>query len=153
MEQAKKKIVIVSGWFNPLHGGHLSHLKEAKKLGDELWVIVDNDKQQLIKKGKIILDESERVAIVSELRCVDRVVLSKDEDISVAETIKSIAEQNPGCEIILAKGGDRNFDNLPESEKAVCRQYKIKVISNVGKEKINSSSRIYELLNGKIKEE
>lgn len=148
----KKKIVIVSGWFNPLHGGHLSHMKEAKKLGDELWVIVNNDKQQLLKKGKIILDEQERMSIVGELKCVDRVMLAIDQDIPVAETIKKIAEENPDCEIIQAKGGDRNFDNLPKSEQEVSRKYNIKVVSNVGCEKVNSSTRIHDLLNGKIKE-
>lgn len=148
----KKKIIIVSGFFNPIHGGHLSHIKEAKKLGDELWVIVDNDKQQMLKKGKIILDEKERMAIVNELRCVDRVVLAKDEDISVAKSLKFVAEQNPDCEIALAKGGDRNFDNLPRAEQEVCQKYHIKVISGVGADKINSSSRITELLDGKIKE-
>ncbi|MCX7778924.1 MAG: adenylyltransferase/cytidyltransferase family protein [Patescibacteria group bacterium] len=148
----KKKIVIVSGFFNPLHGGHLSHLKEAKKLGDELWVIVDNDKQQLIKKGQIILDENERMMIVQELKCVDKVILAIDKDISVAETLKMLAEKNPDCEIILAKGGDRNFDNLPEKEKEVCRKYKIKVIAGVGTEKVNSSTRIVKLLGGQIKE-
>lgn len=148
----KKKIVIVSGFFNPLHGGHLSHLKEAKKLGDELWVIVDNDKQQMIKKGKIILNEKERLAIVGELKCVDRVILAIDEDISVAKTIEKIAKENPNCEIILAKGGDRNFDNLPLAEKEICQKYNIKVISNVGGKKINSSTRIVQLLGDKIKE-
>lgn len=152
MERAKKKIVIVSGWFNPLHGGHLSHMKEAKKLGDELWVIVNNDKQQLLKKGKIILDEQERMAIVGELKCVDRVVLAIDQDISVAESIRKIAEENSDKEIILAKGGDRNFDNLPESEKEICKKYNIQVVSNVGGEKVNSSTRIHDLLGGKIKE-
>lgn len=148
----KKKIVIVSGWFNPLHGGHLSHMKEAKKLGDELWVIVNNDKQQLLKKGKIILDEQERMNIVSELKCVDRVILAIDQDIPVAESIRKIAEENPDCEIIQAKGGDRNFDNLPKSEQEVSRKYNIKVVSNVGAEKVNSSTRIHDLLDGKIKE-
>lgn len=148
----KKKIVIVSGWFNPFHGGHLSHLKEAKKLGDELWVIVNNDKQQLIKKGKIILDEKERIAIISELKSVDRVVLAIDQDISVAQSIEKIVQENPDCQIIQAKGGDRNFDNLPKAEQEVAKKYKIRVISNVGSEKVNSSTRIYELLKGKIKE-
>jgi cytidyltransferase-like protein len=148
----KKIIVIVTGWFNPLHGGHISHMKEAKKLGDELWVIVNNDIQQMIKKGKIILDEKERMAIVSELKCVDQVILSIDQDISVAQSIKKIAEENPECEIIQAKGGDRNFDNLPKAEQEVSKKYNIKVVSNVGSEKVNSSTRIHDLLDGKLKE-
>lgn len=149
----KKKIVIVSGFFNPIHGGHISHIKEAKKLGDELWVIVDNDKQQMLKKGKIILDEKERMAIIAELRSVDRVILAKDNDISVAESLKFVAEENPDCEIIQAKGGDRNFDNLPLAEQEVSRKYNIKIISGVGAEKVNSSSRVTELLKDKIKDD
>ncbi|MBS4014949.1 MAG: adenylyltransferase/cytidyltransferase family protein [Candidatus Latescibacteria bacterium] len=149
----KKKIVVVSGFFNPLHGGHLSHMKEAKKYGNELWVIVDNDQQQIIKKGKIILDEKERINIISELKCVDRVVLAVDRDISVAESIKKIAEENQNCTIILAKGGDRNFDNLPRAEQEVVKKYNIKVVSSVGAEKVNSSSRINELLNDNVKQE
>jgi len=149
----KKKIIVVSGYFNPIHGGHLSHMKEAKKLGDELWVIVNNDKQQILKKGKIILDEKERMAIISELKCVDRVVLSKDKDISITKSLKSIAEENPDCQIVLAKGGDRNFDNLPRAEQEVCQKYQIKVISGVGADKVNSSSRITKLLKGKLKED
>jgi len=148
----KKKIVVVTGWFNPLHGGHISHMKEAKKLGDELWVVVNNDLQQMIKKGKIILDENERMMIVSELKCADRVILAIDKDISVAESIKKIAEENPDCEIIQAKGGDRNFDNLPKAEQEVSKKYNIKVISDVGAKKVNSSTRIHDLLDGKIKE-
>lgn len=149
----KKKIVIVSGFFNPIHGGHISHMKEAKKLGDKLWVIVDNDRQQMLKRGKIILDEKERMTIVGELKCVDRVILAIDKDISVAESMKKIAEENPDCEIIQAKGGDRNFDNLPLAEQEVSRKYNIRVVSGVGADKVNSSSRITELLKEKIKEE
>lgn len=149
----KKKIVIISGYFNPIHGGHISNMKEAKKLGDELWVIVNNDKQQILKKGKIILDEKERMAIVSELKCVDHVVLAKDEDAVISESLKFIAEKNVGCEIIFAKGGDRNVDNIPKSESEICKKYNIKIVSGVGIDKVNSSSRIVELLGEKIKEE
>lgn len=149
----KKKIVIVSGYFNPIHGGHISHLKEAKKLGDELWVIVNSDKQQILKKGKIILDEKERMAIISELKCVDHVVLAKDEDTATSESLKFIAKKNRGCEIIFAKGGDRNFDNLPRAEQEVSKKYNIRVVSNVGADKVNSSSRIHDLSEGKIKDD
>jgi hypothetical protein len=99
------------------------------------------------------LDEKERMAIVSELKCADHVILAVDKDISVAESLKLIAEKNPNCDIILAKGGDRNFDNLPLAEQEVSKKYNIKVVSNVGAEKVNSSSRIIDSLKGKIKEE
>lgn len=137
------KIIVVSGYYNPLHGGHLSNMKEAKKLGDELWVIVNNDKQQMSKKGKIIMSEQERLEIVEELRCVNQVILSIDEDESVVRTLRFIKEIKPGYEIVYAKGGDRNVDNIPETP--FCKELGIEVVSNVGKPKINSSSRIMEL--------
>jgi len=146
-----KKVIIISGYFNPIHGGHLSNMKDAKKLGDELWVIVNNDKQQMLKKGMIILDEKERMEIVKELRCVDRVLLSIDTDESQAKTLEYIFKLNKNCEIIFAKGGDRNIDNIPESERQVCKKNGIRVVSNVGIDKVNSSSRITKLLWGKIK--
>ena len=65
------KIVIVSGYFNPLHGGHLDMIESAAEMGDRLLVIVNNDKQQLLKKGKIILDERNRLRLMRALRQVD----------------------------------------------------------------------------------
>lgn len=134
-----------------MHGGHLSNMREAKKLGDELWVIVNNDKQQMMKKGMIILDENERMEIVKELRCVDKVILSIDNDESQGKTLNYIFENNNNCRFIFAKGGDRNIDNIPESEREACKKYGVQVFSNVGIDKVNSSSRIFELLGGKIK--
>ncbi len=148
-----KKIILVSGYYNPLHGGHLSNMKEAKKLGDELWVVVNNDKQQMLKKGGIILDEKERMEIVSELKCVNKVVLAVDEDNAISKTLGLVAEQNPGCEIIFAKGGDRNPNNLPKSELEVCKKYNIKIVSEIGIDKVNSSSRINKLSGGNLKQE
>ena len=72
------KIVIVSGYFNPLHGGHLDMIEAAAQMGDKLIVIVNNDKQQLLKKGKIILDESNRLRLMRALKGVDQVMLSID---------------------------------------------------------------------------
>ena len=74
------KIVIVSGYFNPLHGGHLDMIEAAAEMGDKLIVIVNNDKQQLLKKGKIILDENNRLRLMRALKGVDQVILSIDED-------------------------------------------------------------------------
>jgi cytidyltransferase-like protein len=80
------KVVIVSGYFNPLHGGHIDMVEEARKMGDKLVVIVNNDKQQLLKKGKIILDEKNRLRLLRALRDVNEVVLSVDEEPSVINT-------------------------------------------------------------------
>src|ERR1700744_2310478 len=125
------KVVIVSGYFNPLHGGHLDMIEAAKALGDKLIVIVNNDKQQLLKKGKIILDEKNRLRLMRALRDVDQVVLSIDEEPPVSHTLAMIAEQHPGDELIFANGGDRDTEKvIPETD--VCNQYGIEMVMGVG---------------------
>lgn len=134
-----KRIVITSGFFNPVHIGHINLIREAKKLGDFLVVIVNNDQQVNVKGGTLFMSEQERVEIIRALRYADDVFLSIDVDGFVPESLKAIAQKYQG-ELIFAKGGDRNFDNLPESEKKVCRDFNIKVINNVGGSKVQSSS-------------
>ncbi len=134
-----KKIVITSGFFNPLHVGHMNLMREAKSLGDFLVVIVNNDAQVKIKGSKEFMPEQERMAIVKDIKYVDEVFLSIDRDGFVPESLRALAQKYPG-ELIFAKGGDRNFDNLPESEKQVCREFKITVVNNVGGGKVQSSS-------------
>ena len=79
----KKKGIIVSGYFNPIHKGHIDYFRKAKELGDHLFVIVNNDKQRELKKSKKFMDEDERVLIVNELKLVDNVFLSIDKNQSV----------------------------------------------------------------------
>ena len=134
-----KKIVITSGFFNPLHIGHINLIREAKKLGDFLVVVVNNDEQVKIKGTMSFMAQQERIEIVKALKYADHVMLSVDKDGTVAKSLQSITKQHEG-EFIFAKGGDRNFDNLPESEKKVCKKYNIKVVNNVGGEKVQSSS-------------
>ena len=136
------KVVIVSGYFNPLHGGHLDMVDAAKAMGDKLIVIVNNDKQQLLKKGKIILDEKNRLRLMRALRDVDEVVLSVDEDPTQIKTLEMIAGQHPGDELVFANGGDRNSEAaIPESE--VCRVHSIQMVFGVGGTgKADSSTRI-----------
>ena len=141
-----KKIVITSGYFNPLHIGHINLMKEAKKLGDYLVVIVNNDKQVKIKGSTPFMTEKERIEIIKALNYVDDVFLSIDKDITVAKSLKFIAKKYQG-ELFFAKGGDRNSDNIPKSEKLVCQNFSIKIINRVGGSKIQSSS----VLLGKIK--
>lgn len=136
------KVVFVSGYFNPLHGGHLDLIEGARALGDKLIVIVNNDKQQMLKKGKIILDERNRLRLMRALKGVDEVVLSIDEDPPVINTVEMVARQHPGDELIFAQGGDRDSDKVnPEAD--ICRQYGIKVVYGVGgTHKADSSTRI-----------
>jgi cytidyltransferase-like protein len=141
-----KKLILTSGYFNPIHIGHVRLLCEAKALGDLLFVIVNNDKQQILKKGKIIMTQDERMVVVAAIRYVDKAVLSVDQDPTVRATIEMIARENPGYEIIFANGGDRKDPSLiPES--AVCEKYKISMEFGIGgNDKPNSSSNINKLL-------
>jgi cytidyltransferase-like protein len=135
------KVVIVSGYFNPLHGGHIDMIEAARALGDKLIVIVNNDKQQLLKKGKIILDEKNRLRLLRALRDVNEAVLSIDEEPPVIKTLEMIAIQHPGDELIFANGGDRNSEEaIPEAE--ICRQYNIEMRFDAGQGKPDSSTRI-----------
>jgi len=127
----KKTIVFVSGHFNPVHAGHINHLFEAKKLGDELIVILNNDKQQLMKKGKIIMGEIERYVVVGAIKYVDKVVFAVDEDPSVCLTLEKLAEEYKGNNLIFANGGDRKTEHdIPERD--VCLRYGIKMLFGIG---------------------
>ena len=125
------KIVVTSGYFDPLHVGHLECLEMAKELGDRLIVIVNSDLQAKLKKGKSFMNENDRMKIVSALKCVDEVFLSIDKDKSQCESLRHI---NPD---IFAKGGDRMSDEIPESK--VCKELGIDIVDGLG-EKIRSSS-------------
>lgn len=144
------KIVIVSGYFNPLHGGHLDMIEAAAQMGDELIVIVNNDKQQILKKGKIILDESNRLRLMRALRDVDEVILSIDEDtLFQIKTLEMIAKQHPGDELIFANGGDRDTaKTVPEAE--ICERYGIEMRFDAGHGKPDSSTRINQALGHEV---
>jgi cytidyltransferase-like protein len=136
------KVVIVSGYFNPLHGGHLDMIEAARALGDKLIVIVNNDHQQHLKKGKIILDEKNRLRLMRALRDVNEVVLSIDEDPTIIKTLEMVAKQHPGDELVFANGGDRDSSKeVPET--AICEQYGIEMVFDAGGVlKADSSTRI-----------
>jgi len=133
-----RKIIVTSGYFNPLHMGHIELMERAKKLGDILVVIVNNDEQVRVKGSISFMSEQERMRIIKGLKYPDEVILSVDKDSSVARSLELVCKMYPG-KIFFAKGGDRNISNIPESEKIVCEKFGIEVINNVG-EKIQSSS-------------
>tara|TARA_B100000519_G_C14049581_1_gene346730 strand:+ start:118 stop:540 length:423 start_codon:yes stop_codon:yes gene_type:complete len=131
---AKNKIrVAVSGYFDPIHIGHLEYLRMAKELGDSLVVIVNNNYQCKLKKGKHFMHENDRVEIVKALRFVDEVFLSVDKDRTVC---KSLEEIKPD---IFANGGDRATSEVPETP--VCKKFNIKMVDGLG-DKIRSSSSL-----------
>lgn len=136
------KIVIVSGYFNPIHRGHVRMLKHARQLGDKLVVVVNNDVQQQLKKGKIIMAEDERQEVVSAMRDVDEVVLSVDQDRTVCQSIEMVAKRYAGHTLIFANGGDRaSTKDIPETE--VCARYQIEMHFGIGgTDKPQSSTNI-----------
>lgn len=117
-------------------------IEAARGLAEGLIVVVNNDKQQLLKKGKIILDETNRVRLIRSLRDVDEVVLSIDEEPPVIKTLEMIAKQHEKDELIFCNGGDRNsHQDIPETE--VCKKYGIETVFGVGgATKADSSTRI-----------
>ncbi|MEL0008719.1 MAG: adenylyltransferase/cytidyltransferase family protein [Flammeovirgaceae bacterium] len=134
----KKRIVIVSGYFNPLHKGHIEYFHKAKSYGDKLIVIVNNDIQRKIKGSKEFMSQEERIIIIKELRIVDEVFLSVDKDRSVCLTLEKISNIYTGdYKLTFANGGDQNNDIIPELE--ICKKNKIKLLDGLG-DKIQSSS-------------
>lgn len=123
--------VAASGYFNPLHKGHVEYLQRARALGDYLVVIVNSDLQRAIKNSKPFMDEQERMFIVGALECVDEVFLSIDEDATVCRSLEAISPD------IFAKGGDRFAEEIPEAE--ICRRLGIQMVDGLGN-KIQSSS-------------
>lgn len=148
------KRVIVSGYFNPLHGGHIDMIEAAHSWGDYLIVVVNNDKQQIMKKGKIILDENNRMRLMGALKYVDEVMLGVDDyqlesgELPSILSLEKIAKKYPDDVLIFAQGGDRDSDKVnPETE--VCRKYNITVRYGAGEGKPDSSTRINQALGHK----
>jgi cytidyltransferase-like protein len=137
-----KKAVIVSGYFNPLHKGHLELFEKAKELGDLLIVIVNNDKQRELKGSKFFQDEDERIRIIRALNMVDMAWISVDEDSTQKETLKLMVNKFYGSmKLAFANGGDQNNDTIPE--RSICEQFNIELIDGLG-DKIQSSSWLLE---------
>jgi len=134
----KKKAIIVSGYFNPIHKGHLEYFNNAKALADELFVIVNNDYQRELKGSKEFQKEDERMIIVSNIKAVDKTILSIDQDRTVCATLKIIAKKYESeFELAFANGGDQNNNSIPE--KLICEELNIVLIDGLGN-KIHSSS-------------
>ena len=141
IDNKKKKIVMVSGGFDPIHIGHIRYIQEAKKFGDYLVVVLNNDNWLRMKKGKEFMQEMERKEIIEAIIGVDKVVISghtkNTKDISVCKEIKKIKPH------IFANGGDRRPDWDPIPEVSVCKELGIKMVYNVGRGgKVRSSSEL-----------
>ncbi len=141
----KRKVIAVSGGFDPIHMGHIRLLNDAKKLGDELVVILNNDNWLKRKKGFALMSEKERKEIIESLRSVDRVIISKHcknfEDRSVCAELVNLKPD------IFANGGDRDKIDSQKKlsslnpEQELCQKLGIKMVFNVGQGgKVQSSS-------------
>ncbi len=128
-----KKIVATSGYWNPLHVGHLDLLQRARALGDFLVVIVNTDLQVALKGSKTFMTQEDRLTIIRGLSCVDMAVLAVDEDGTVCKTLSMLRPH------IFAKGGDRFWGNVPEN--TICEQLGIKIVDGLG-DKIRASSEL-----------
>ena len=134
----KKKAIIVSGYFNPIHMGHLEYITNAKLVADELIVIVNNDQQPGIKNSKEFQLEDERMLIISNIKAVNKAVLSIDTDRTVCKTIEKIAKEfGESYDLAFANGGDQNNDTIPE--RVICNTMSIALLDGLG-DKIQSSS-------------
>lgn len=133
-KKKKPVIVAVSGYFNPLHVGHLDMIEMAKKLGDKLVVIVNNDYQVKLKGSVPFMTLADRVRIIKALRAVDEVFVSIDRDKTVCKSLSKIRPD------IFANGGDRHtLNDVPEYP--VCQKLNISMVDGLGK-KIRASSEL-----------
>jgi cytidyltransferase-like protein len=123
----------VSGYFDPIHIGHIEYFKSSKNIADKLMVIVNNDEQAVLKKGSAFMPADERIKIIQELKCVDYVVKSVDLDRTVCKTLATV-ELRP---TYFCNGGDQNNNSIPEA--AICNELGIELRDGFG-EKIQSSS-------------
>jgi cytidyltransferase-like protein len=134
-KMSKKKGMILSGYFNPIHKGHIEYFNNAKSLADELFVIVNSDHQRALKEFQ---QEAERVFIVSNIKSVDHCILSIDGDSTVCKTIEKIAlDFGETYDLSFANGGDQNNYTIPE--RPICDQMGITLVDGLG-DKIQSSS-------------
>ncbi len=128
----------MSGYFNPIHKGHIEYFLNAKSKGDDLFVIVNNDYQRALKGSKEFQDEKERVFIIENLRLVDKCFLSIDKDRTVIKSIEMIFNKfGSEYNMAFANGGDQNNDTIPE--RRICEELGITLIDRLGN-KIQSSS-------------
>ena len=139
MSQKKQIVVAVSGGFDPIHIGHVRLFKEAKKLGDKLVVILNNDNWLEKKKGYVFMPQKERREVIQAIDCVDEVVFTKHpknpKDMTVCRELKELKPH------VFANGGDRKGKNIVIPEVQVCREINCRDIYNIGYGgKIQSSS-------------
>jgi glycerol-3-phosphate cytidylyltransferase/D-beta-D-heptose 7-phosphate kinase/D-beta-D-heptose 1-phosphate adenosyltransferase len=148
MDAHPARASIVSGYFGPLHQGHLDLFEQARALTGYLIVIVNNDAQQVLKKGRVIQADTARARIVAALRCVDDVIVAQDDGPGIDLTFDQVRASYPDTELLFCNGGDRaDADALPGNERASADRNRISLHYGVGGvDKADSSSRILSAL-------
>lgn len=139
-----KRVVLVTGGFDPVHSGHIEYIKAAKAMGDVLIIGLNSDAWLARKKGRSFMPWTERSAILINLRQVDRVINFDDSDNSACDAIRKTRALFPDAEIVFANGGDRTQSNIPEM-RMLNEMLHLRFEFGVGGEnKANSSSWILE---------
>ena len=140
-----EQVVLVTGGFDPLHSGHIEYFKEAKKLGTKLIVGVNSDDWLTRKKGRPFMPFTERVALIEEMKVVDKVIGFDDSDDSACHAIfHTMSTHGSGTKVIFANGGDRTNTTTPEYKTYSSYPHVEFVFGVGGEHKMNSSSWILE---------
>jgi len=141
-------VAVVSGYFNPLHVGHLELMEGAREGADRLVAIVNNDDQQRAKKGVQITPQDDRLRMVLALRVVDEALVAIDDGPGVGDTLRAVRGRYPDASIVFCNGGDRRaVDEVPDDESRSCAEAGIEMRFGVGgTHKADSSTRILEAL-------
>jgi cytidyltransferase-like protein len=135
-----KTLVIASGYFNPIHKGHIEYLNRSKSIGDFLFVIVNNDYQRLMKGSKEFMSEDERLIVVNNIKAVDEAMIAIDENSRLVEASVEFIYTQMGSKfdkVIFSNGGDQNANTI--GEKDICTKLGIEMVFGLG-DKIQSSS-------------
>jgi cytidyltransferase-like protein len=142
------RIAVVSGYFNPLHVGHLRLMEAARAGADRLVVIVNNDAQQVAKKGMQLTSETDRVRLVSALRVVDEAFVAVDAGPGIGDSLQLVRAANPQAQIVFCNGGDRRgAADLPPAEAQSAAAARIELRFGVGgSDKHDSSTRILDTI-------
>ena len=135
----KKKIIILSGGFDPIHSGHISMFEEARELGD-IVVLLNSDEWLIRKKGSFFMDWEDRESVAKNISGVIDVLHFNDDDGTAVQGILDVAKKYPNHDVSFANGGDRNKQTTPETK--FCSENGINEVFNVGGGKTQSSSNI-----------
>jgi cytidyltransferase-like protein len=119
---------IVSGYFNPMHGGHIDYINKSKLHCDWLIAIINNDYQVALKGSRHFMDENHRKYIIENLKSVDETIISLDKDTTVCKSLNYLRDKYPEDDLFFFNSGDRQKDNLVTAETETCRKLKIKEV-------------------------